>query len=312
MKKVTYDQYGDIDVLTLADVPVPTPDKHTLLVRVKAASINPLDWKIWHGDMKIMTGFSFPRSVGIDFAGIVEEVGSAVQNFKKGDEVLGMADIFKGGALAEYVVVKEEAVAHKPATISFEQAAALPVVGSSAIQIFEKLAPLKAGMDVLINGATGGIGTIAIQLAKQQGAHVTAVVSPNGIDLAKELGSDAVINYEQENVLDQEKQYDIILDFANKFPFDKAEKIMKPESVYVSTLPSPTALVSSFVHDLFSKKKREILNLNPSQNYLNQIANYAADGLTIVVSATHPLSAFKQAYTEAAKGGILGKAVITV
>ena len=200
MKKVSYDQYGGVDVLKLVEVPMPTIDETTLLIKVKAASINPLDWKIRDGDMKLISGFSFPKSVGIDFAGVVQEVGSAIKAYKKGDEVMGIADIFKGGALADYVVVKEETITRKPASLSFEQAAALPVVGASAIQIFDKLAPLQPGMEVLINGATGGIGLIALQIAKRSGARVTSVVSTKGVDLARQLGSDVVINYEQQDV----------------------------------------------------------------------------------------------------------------
>lgn len=312
MKRIMYDQYGGVDVLKLDEAPVPRVDKDTLLVRIKAASINPLDWKIRNGEMKILTGFSFPKSVGIDFSGVIDDVGSGVTSFQKGDEVMGITDIFKGGALAEYAVVKADNVTRKPATISFEQAAALPVVGASTMQIFDKLAPLQAGMDVLVNGATGGIGLIATQVAKKLGARVTAVVSTKGVELAKTVGSDVVVNYEQENVLDQSILYDVILDFSGKLTFDKAEEIMKPISVHVSTLPSPTELVSSFVHDLFSTKKREILNLKPSHVYLDKIAAYTTDGLAIVVSQTYPMTAFKQAYTEAAKGGIMGKIVFTI
>ncbi|AUD01625.1 NAD(P)-dependent alcohol dehydrogenase [Spirosoma pollinicola] len=312
MKKLEYSAYGSLDTVTLVDAPVPEVEKDTVLVRVKAASINPLDWKIWAGEMKILTGFSFPKSVGIDFAGIVERVGNGVDGFQKGDEVLGTADIFKGGAMAEYVRVKADTISHKPATLSFEQAAALPVVGESAVQIFDKLAPLKPGMELLIVGATGGIGTIAIQLAKRQGARVTAVVGTKGIELARKLGSDEVINYDQQNVLDHPSTYDVVLDLSGKLPYDQVEERMKPVSVYVSTLPTPTALASAFAHNLFSGKKREILNLKPSRAYLDQIAHDAANGLDVVVYKTYPLASFKQAYTEAAKGGIQGKIVISL
>lgn len=312
MKKVTYDRYGGVDVLTLSDVAMPTVEKDSVLIKVKAVSINPVDWKIREGELKIMTGFSFPKGVGLDFAGVVEEVGEAVQTFKKGDEVFGISDVFAGRALAEYVVVKPETISHKPTSISFNEAAALPIVGSSALQIFDKLAPLKPGMNVLIFGATGGIGTNAIQLAKRQGAHVTAVVRSKGAELAKQLGSDVVIDYDQQDVLKSDTRFDVVLDLSGKMPYSKVEDLLKPDSVYVTTIPDPTEIVSAFVHDIFSKKKREVLNLKPSRAYLDQLAALAADGLIIPIGQTYPIDAVQQAYAEAAKGGVLGKAIITL
>lgn len=312
MRKITYDRYGGVDVLKLADVPVLTVDKDKLLIRVKAAAINPLDWNIMAGKLKTVTGSSFPKGVGIDFSGIVEQVGDAVETYRKGDEVFGIVAVFKGGAPADYVVVSAEAIARKPATLSFEQAAALPVGGLSAIQIFDKLAPLQPGMAVLINGATGGIGMFATQLAKRYGTEVTAVVGSKGLEQAKKWGSDFVIDYERENVLNAGKLYDVILDFSDKLPFDQAEKIMQLQSVYVNTMPDPVQIFRSFIHNLFSKKKSKILSLTPTQDYLQALDRYAADGLDVVVSTTYPMTSFKQAYTDVPKGGILGKAVITM
>ena len=167
MQKVQYDRYGAPTVLYLAEVPVPALEAHTLLVRVHAASLNPLDWKIRAGEMKLVAGSTFPKGVGIDFAGTVERVGSAVRAYQPGEAVFGLLDVFKGGALADYVVVREQDLARKPATLSFAQAAALPVVGSAALQVFEQLIHLRLGTELLLNGASGGIGMVAAQLAKR-------------------------------------------------------------------------------------------------------------------------------------------------
>jgi NADPH:quinone reductase-like Zn-dependent oxidoreductase len=177
MKKVIYNQYGNADVLQLIETPVPAIPENGILVKIKAVSINPLDWKIFKGEEKMMSGSKFPKGIGIDFSGIIEKTGSNISSFKKGDEVFGLLDAFKGDALAEYIVVREKDIAIKPKNISFEQAAASPVVGLSALQILNKLSSIKSGTRLLINGATGGIGMFLTQLAKKRGAIVTAVTS---------------------------------------------------------------------------------------------------------------------------------------
>ncbi|WP_233207987.1 NAD(P)-dependent alcohol dehydrogenase [Siphonobacter sp. BAB-5405] len=166
MKKVIYNQFGDERVLELAEQAVPAIQNDQLLIRVKAVSINPLDWKVYGGEMKLMSGSRFPKSLGIDFSGMVEQAGSQVTRFKEGDAVMGLLDAFKGGALAEYVVVTEKDITRKPALVSFEQAAALPVTGLSALQIMDQLAAVRPKQEVLINGASGGIGVFAVQIAK--------------------------------------------------------------------------------------------------------------------------------------------------
>jgi NADPH:quinone reductase-like Zn-dependent oxidoreductase len=180
MRKVLYNRFGDEQVLEVQEQPTPTIAKNQLLIQVKTASINPLDWKIYGGQMKLLSGSKFPKGVGIDFAGVVTQVGPNVTRYQSGDAVFGLLDIFKGGALADYVVVTEADIALKPATISFDQAAALPVAGLAALQIVDQLAAIGQGHEVLINGATGGVGLFAIQLAKKRGARVTAVAGPAG------------------------------------------------------------------------------------------------------------------------------------
>ena len=184
MKKVIYNKYGSLDTLQLKDVPKPAVTHKTIVVKVKAVSINPLDWKVVSGGMKPMSGFTFPKGIGIDFSGVVEEVGPDNHKFKIGEEVFGLLDVFKGGALAEYILVNESNIAHKPSSLSFEQAATLPVTGSAAFQILN-LVNLQPGHEVLINGATGGVGMFLTQFAKQQGAIVTSVVGTAGVDIAK-------------------------------------------------------------------------------------------------------------------------------
>lgn len=299
MKKITYNRFGGTEVLQMTDAPMPAGD---IIVKVKAVSINPLDWKLWQGDMKLMSGRKFPKSVGIDFSGIVEQGND---KYRKGDEVFGMTNVFKGGALAEYVAVKAEDIAHKPGAMSFEEAAGLPVAGSSALQIFNKLLKIEPGMQVLINGAGGGIGPLAIQLAKKAGAGVTAVVGAAALDMATSLGSDVVVNYQQKNVLTMGKTFDAIIDLSGKMAYKAARTILKKNGIYVNTSPSPLKMIRS----LFSGGRYKLLVLKPSTTYLEKLAT--AD-LKMFISRRYNFPDYTKAYNEVQKGGIPGKAVFVL
>ncbi|MGY3212030.1 NAD(P)-dependent alcohol dehydrogenase [Mucilaginibacter sp. HD30] len=312
MKKVIYNKFGDAGVLEMADVELPVVGETSLLIKVKAVSINPLDWKIRNGEMKLMSGSKFPRGTGIDFSGIVEATGSSVKNYKKGDEVFGLLDVFKGAALAEYILAEEKDIAIKPQHISFEQAAAAPVVGSAALQLFDTLLNIEAGTEVLINGASGGIGMFAIQIAKMKAAIVTAVASDTGLAAVKDWGSVAVINYRKVDVLKAGKLYDVVIDLSNQMSYSAAKKIMKPSSAYVHTAPGPKEIISSFFISLFSAKKYKVLMLKPSPVYLKELKKYIEDGLSVVVGKAYSFDSFKTAYTEAPNAHMVGKMVISV
>jgi NADPH:quinone reductase-like Zn-dependent oxidoreductase len=312
MKKVLFNQYGGEEVLQITDTAIPIITAKQLLIKVKSVSINPLDWKIYRGEMKLMTGSKFPKGLGIDFSGTVEKAGSEVSTYKKGDSVFGLVEVFKGGALAEYVVVTEKAIVLKPANISFEQAAALPVAGSAALQIVEKLLEIKQGTEILINGATGGIGMFVVQLAKAKGAIVTSVTSTKGISLAQSWGSNKVIDYTKVNVLHLNSTFDIVLDLSGKMSFKDAKVLMKPKSTYINTIPGPREILGSFFNNLFSGKKYKILLLKPSVLYLHSLSLLAARGMKIVVDHVFALSQIKEVYREVSKGGIIGKAIVTL
>ena len=299
MKKVTYNRFGGTDVLQLTEVPMPEGE---IIVKVKAVSINPLDWKLWQGEMKMMGGRKFPKSVGIDFSGIVEQGNG---KFRKGDEVFGIASIFKGGALAEYVAVNAQDITHKPGAISFEEAASLPVAGSAALQIFDKLVKIQPGMQVLINGAGGGIGPLAIQLAKKAGAIVTAVVGSAALDLVSTLGSDVIINYKQENVLTSGKTFDAVIDLSGKMTYKDSKAILKEKGIYINTSPGFKEIIGS----LFSGGRNKPLLLKPSPAYLEELAS---SGLKVFVSKHYNFNDYRKAYDEVKKGGVVGKAVFVV
>jgi NADPH:quinone reductase-like Zn-dependent oxidoreductase len=312
MKKVIYKQYGDENVLELTEQAMPAFDKDQLLIRVKAVSINPLDWRIYRGEMKLMSGSKFPKAIGIDFSGIVEKAGDTITNFKAGDAVFGLLDVFKCGALADYVVVKESDIATKPDNISFEQAAALPVTGMSALQIIDQLAAIGSGQEVLINGATGGIGMFAVQIAKRRGARVTAVVSTKGTKLATRWGADRLIDYSKEDIRLTDQRFDAVIDLSTRLTFEAAKKLMKSKATFVSTLPSPVALMYSFFNNLFSSRKMKILILKPNLSRLNTLSDLTRSGLEIFIDKVYAVTNVREAYSESSKGKIMGKSVITV
>ena len=239
MKAIAYHQFGNTDVLQIVDEPTPAIQSNQVLVKVKAVSVNPMDWKIRKGEMKLMSGKKFPRHTGTDFAGIIEETGDSVTNFRKGDEVFGVVkNMMKDGALAEYIAIPSSFVWKKPANLSFAEAASVPVVGLAAVTALEKMGSITGQTKILVNGATGGFGMILLQLLKKQGANVTAVTSTKGLNFATQWGATSVIDYTRENVLTQATKYDVIIDLSGKMGYANARKIMAPKSRFLNPTPN--------------------------------------------------------------------------
>jgi NADPH:quinone reductase-like Zn-dependent oxidoreductase len=226
--------------------------------------------------------------------------------------VFGVTNPFKEGALGEYILVNEKEIAKKPAELSFEQAAAIPTVGQSALQMLTKNLNNIKGKEILINGASAGVGMLAIQIAKSHGAIVTAVSSVKGHHLLKKWGSDYVIDYNKEKVTDLKKKFDMILELSAKLSFSEAKKLMKPESTYVSVTPSLWNFVHSSSNNMVSRKKFEILLMKSDTESLNRLANEALKGFDIHISRTYPMSDYKEAYKTIIKEGALGKVVFNI
>jgi NADPH:quinone reductase-like Zn-dependent oxidoreductase len=235
MQGVVIHCYGSPDVLKLEQRAKPTPADDQLLVKVRAAALNPVDWHFMRGSpyiMRMTSGIGAPKDprVGVDFAGTVEAVGKNVTQFKPGDDVFGGAD----GAVAEYVVVRESrGVALKPPNVSFEQAASVPVAAATALQGLRDKGGLKPGQKVLINGASGGVGTFAVQIAKHFGAEVTGVCSTRNVDLVRSLGADRVVDYTQEDFAKDAGYYDLILDNVGNRSLTDLRRALKPTGTLV-------------------------------------------------------------------------------
>jgi NADPH:quinone reductase-like Zn-dependent oxidoreductase len=235
MKAIVYCDYGSPDVLQLRTVEKPVPADNQVLVRVRAAAVNPFDWHFMRGTPYIMrlsgTGLRKPKDVrlGVDFAGTVEAVGKDVTTLEPGDEVFGG----RSGAFAEYVCVSEARVARKPASITFEQAAAVPIAGLTALQALRDRGRVRPGHKVLINGASGGVGTFAVQIAKTLGADVTGVCSTRNVDLVRSLGADRVVDYTREDFAKSDQQYDVIMDNVGNRSLSEFRRVLSPTGRYV-------------------------------------------------------------------------------
>jgi NADPH:quinone reductase-like Zn-dependent oxidoreductase len=235
VKAIVYCDYGSPNVLRVENIEKPVPNDNQVLVRVRAAAVNPLDWHYMRGTPyigRLGMGLRKPAEtrLGVDFAGVVEAVGKNVTKFKPGDEVFGG----RTGALGEYVTVgQDRGIVLKPANVSFEQAAAIPVAGITALQAVRDKGEVKPGQKVLINGASGGVGTFAVQIAKSFGAHVTGVSSTRNLELVRSIGADGVIDYTKEDFTKRGERYDVIIDNVGNHSLGEFRSVLKPEGKYI-------------------------------------------------------------------------------
>ncbi len=308
MKAMVIREYGSADVLQYEEVEAPKIKPDELLVKVHAAGVNPVDWKIRKGMLKIITGNKFPMILGFDLAGVVLEIGSQVTNFKVGDEIYASLGV-PGGAYAELAAVPQKVAATKANNISFEEAAALPVAALTALQSLRDKANIQQKQTVLINGASGGVGIFAVQIAKALGAEVTGVCSGKNIDFVKSLGADYLIDYKQQDFTQNQVQYDIIFDAVGKQTFDNCKQVLKPNGVYVTTLPNLQNIVAIALTTLFgSQKAKFILAQSNTADllYLNELIETGK--MRVVIDCTYPLKELTAAHiyseSERAKGKI--------
>jgi NADPH:quinone reductase-like Zn-dependent oxidoreductase len=313
MKAIAYQKFGSTDVLQTAEQPKPTIKSNQVLVKVKAFSINPVDWKIRKGEMKLMSGSKFPKNTGTDFAGVVEEIGSSVMGFKKGDEVFGVVkNMMKEGVSAEYIAVTSELVWKKPSPLSFPQVASIPVVGTAAITALEKMGNINSQTSILVNGATGGFGMFLLQLLKQKGAKVTAVTSTKGAEFATKWGANSVIDYTKENVLLQKTAYDIVIDLSGKMSYKNAKQIMKSKALFLNPTPKPIEIPVSLFNNLFTGRKHIVILTSPSTKYTDVLLSAVKNGLDIEVNKIFPFAQYKEAYQYAEQGGYTGKVAVEI
>jgi len=325
MKAIVYCDYG-LANLKLADIAKPTPTDDQILVKVHAASVNPLDWHFIEGTPMIMramgVGLRKPKDtrLGVDFAGMVEAVGKNVTQFKPGDEVFGGRD----GAFAEYVCPRaDRAVALKPANITFEQAASVNIAGITALQAVRDKGKVQAGQKVLINGASGGVGTFAVQIAKSFGADVTGVCSTRNLDMVRSLGADHVIDYTKEDFTKSGQHYDAILDNVPNHSLSECRGVLTPEGKYVMIggggpndnrwIGPFGRLIQTMAVSPFVSQKMGMMMAELKKSDLNILGDMMQSGkVKPVIDRTYKLSELPEAIRYLEEGHARGKVVITV
>lgn len=322
MLAMVYKRYGPPEVLQFQELSKPMPRENEVLVRVHAASINSADWRLLTANIflvRLNAGFWRPkcRVLGRDFAGTVESVGSKVQKFRAGEAVFGTQGHFAEGAFAEYVCVPESLLEHKPGNLSFEVAAATPLAGITALQGLRDLGELKKGQQVLIQGASGGVGTFAVQVAKSLGAEVTAVCSPRNMEMARRLGADHVLDYTREDFTTTGKRYDVILAVNGYHPLRHYQRALKEKGRYVMVGGSNNQIFEALLQGgRFSRRggqKFSVLTLQPNPADLPFLREKLESGeLKPVIDRTYTLSQLPEAMRSFGEGRTRGKLVITI
>src|ERR1043165_2613071 len=324
MKAIRYCEYGSPeDVLKLEQIEKPVPNDNQLLIRIHAAALNPLDLTIRTPmAIRLMIGRRKPKETrfGVDYAGTVEAVGKNVTQFKPGDEVFGG----KIGAYAEYICAGERAVTLKPANITFEQAASVPVAAITALQGLRDKGHLQKGQKVLIHGGSGGVGTFAVQIAKSLGAEVTAVTSSRNVDLVRSIGADHVIDYTKEDFTKTDQRYDLIYDLVNNHSFSERRQILNPNGICVmvglggsgwhdESWGRLAGALTTLFRSWFSKQKFAFFLANLNRPDLKILADLMQSGkITPVIDRTYELREVPQALKYLEQGHARGKVVVKI
>lgn len=308
MQAIRIHKYGGVAVLQLEDVPIPRPETGEVLIRIHAAGVNPVDWKVREGYLKMIVHHKLPLILGWDVSGVIEAIGAGVDNFKEGDEVYSRPDISRNGAYAEYIVVKASEVALKPKSIDHIKAAAVPLAALTAWQSLFDAADLKAGQRVLIHAAAGGVGHLAVQLAKWKGAYVIGTASGRNVELLRDLGVDETVNYTTTPFEEVVRDVDVVFDTVGGDVQKRSWKTLKNKGILVS-ITDPISSVKGMIRGARGK----FIFVQPNSGQLNEIAHLIDRGkLRPIVETTLPLAQAAQAQTLSQEGHVRGKLILRV
>lgn len=315
MKAIVHTRYGSPDVLQVVDVAKPAPRAGEVLVKVAATAVNQADNHLLSGSLRFSSGLLKPKRpiLGSDIAGLVEAVGEGVTHFQPGDAVFGDLSDHGRGGFAEYVAVPETALAQKPANVSFEQAAAVPMTAVTALQGLRDKGNLRPGQHVLINGASGGVGTFAVQIAKALGAEVTAVASTRNMEMVRAIGADHVIDYTQEDFTQNGQRYDLVFDTVGNRSVPEYERALKPDGRFVTTTFLPALLLRG--RWPFRRPGPNMVNLmaKPNQQDLVFMKTLLESGkVTPVIDRCYALSEVPEALRYLGAGHAKGKVIVNV
>jgi len=306
--------YGGPDKSITGDLPDPVPGKNQILVEVKAASINPVDYKVKRGDLKFLTGKKFPKIVGSDFAGVVRTLGEGVTRFVPGDRVYGSLSVIFGkqGALATLVAADIAAVSKIPEGLTYSEAAALPVAALTALNGLRRCR-VTAGTRVLINGTSGGVGHFAVQIARAWRADVTATCSPKNAEFVARLGAARVIGYDHASIAGITEKFDALLDAYGSMPMGHITKVLNRGGVYASTLPSPVRLLLYLPMRLIYGITLTSANMRALPSDFDELEALVSDGrVTPVIECPFNFDSVRSAFALAESGGFRGKIVVNI
>lgn len=316
MKAMVYQEYGSPDYLGLTEIEVPAVKENEVLVKVHASSVNWIDWHFLMGKpflVRIMAGLFKPKNhvLGIDLAGHVEAVGKNVKGFQPGDEVFGTTG---HGCFSEFVCVPAEGVVAKPASLTFEEAAAVPGAATPALQALRDLGKIQPKQRVLINGASGGVGTFAVQIAKSMGAELTGVCSTRNLEMVKAIGADYVIDYIHADFTQHEKCYDLVFDVVAKNSFLDCKGVLSSEGIYITSEFSPwLAILGQWISMKGGQKMVPLPPKPPSKKDLVLIKELLQGGkISAVIDRSYKLSDLPEALRYLKKGHAQGKITITI
>ena len=308
MQRLQYNRYGGPDEVHLASFTLPPPAADEIVVRVAAASINPMDWKLRSGQMRVVTGSSFPRAMGSDFAGTVEAVGSRVSQLKPGDAVAGTVSMKASGAFAPRLITSQRLVVKKPDSLSFAEAACLPIAGVTAWLVLVRHARLQRGQKLFINGALGGVGQAAMAIARELGAQVAGRVGPKAVAQAQSLGLNPALDYTRPLPASVEGAFDVVFDCHGSLLAKEARRLIKPGGIIIDIVPTPAKFLRALVSG-----SRKVVIADPKAENLQQVIDLAAAGkLAIPIVRTLSLDEAPVLLAALERGERLnGKAVIT-
>ena len=317
MRAVVIDQYGSISDVKISDIEKPTAGEGEILVNVKGASVNPADLKVISGKDggKFLHAKISPIVLGFDFSGVVTETGSGTTDFKPGDEVFGFLPYSsknRQGSFAEYLTIDQKMVALKPKNVSFAEAASSATTGLTALQGLRKKGRIKPGSRLLVNGASGGVGSYAVQIGKADGAEVWGRCSSGSAEFVKSIGADKVIDYKTTAIGDIGEKFDIVFDTGVSSSYGECKNILADGGVYITLIPS-LGLVTGMIQSIFSSKSCRILLVAAKRSDLSDVSDLIESGkIKTPIDSTFPMDDFESALRKLETGGLKGKVALTV
>ena len=313
MKTVIIKQYGSVNVLEHREVALPSPKSKDLLIEVHSTSINPVDWKIRKGELKIFSDFKFPKKLGSDFAGEVKSVGAEVKLFQPGDKVFGFIDPLQGGGYSEHLCVNESLAVKIPYNARLETIGVVPLAGMTALQGLN-IGKIESNSRILINGASGGVGSFAVQIARLFSSSVTGVCSYRNLELVKSLGATKVIDYTKQNFLELPDKYDLIFDTVGTQNYYNCKHILNPKGVYVTTLPEFKNILAILQTSLFGAKKAKLVVVNNKKRTdLENLSNWLEhEMIKLVLDRTYSIDEIREAHLYSEQKRTKGKILVKI